>query len=181
MPAPERTSLADITDAARRILESSGTDAVTMSAVANAVGIRPPSLYKRVEDRNGLLRLIADDAAAELVTAFRTVTDAEPRDRLVGYARAFRHFAATAPRAASLLFAPPSEAARGDGTLPGEIMELLLDPLRALGHTDPLPAARTLTAWVYGFTVLEHAGAFRSGGDVDEAFTFGLSQVIPAP
>ncbi len=50
MPTPERTSLAEIVTQAARLLESGGPAAVTMQAVAAAVGVKAPSLYKRVRD-----------------------------------------------------------------------------------------------------------------------------------
>ena len=43
---------------------------------------------------------------------------------------------------------------------------------------DPLPAARTFTAWIFGFCTMEQAGAFGLGGDVDEAFEFGLDALL---
>lgn len=53
-------------------------DAVTISAVAAAVGVRAPSLYKHVAHRHDLLQLIADDAARELgddIAAAGSATD----------------------------------------------------------------------------------------------------------
>lgn len=43
---------------------------------------------------------------------------------------------------------------------------------------DPLPAARTFTAWIFGFCTMEQAGAFGLGGD--EAFEFGLDALLGA-
>lgn len=66
MPTPERTSLDAIVGAGRAILESDGFGGLTMQAVAERVGVRAPSLYKRVRNRSDLVRLIAASAVAEL-------------------------------------------------------------------------------------------------------------------
>ena len=56
----------------------------------------------------------------------------------------------------------------------------LLAAVRRAAPGDPLPAARTLTAWLYGFCTMEQAGAFQLGGDLDQAFEFGLVTLIQA-
>ena len=61
VPTPARTSPEGIVIAARGILESEGLDGLTMQRVADTVGVRPPSLYKRVRSRGDLLRLVVED------------------------------------------------------------------------------------------------------------------------
>ncbi|MBS1697632.1 MAG: TetR/AcrR family transcriptional regulator [Actinobacteria bacterium] len=182
MPAPQRVTTASLAATARAIAERDGIDAVTISAVAAAAGVRAPSLYKHVGHRHDLLRLIADDAARELgddVTAL-VGSSADPAVVLPGIARAVRAFSARSPRAAGLLFSAPSPEA---GPTPEGMAPLIASLLEAVGRAtpgDPLPAARTMTAWVYGFCTMEQAGAFQLGGDVDEAFEFGLTTLVDA-
>lgn len=45
------------------------------------------------------------------------------------------------------------------------------------GEEDALSAARLLTAWAVGFVQMELAGAFQLGGELDEAFEYGLRGV----
>jgi AcrR family transcriptional regulator len=66
VPTPARTSLESIGAAARGILEADGLAAITKKRVAEVVGVRPPSLSKRVRSRDELVRLVIEDVTAEL-------------------------------------------------------------------------------------------------------------------
>lgn len=177
MPAPLRVTHADMISATRAIIERDGIDAVTMSAVAVSLGIRPPSMYKKVADRRALLELVGNDVAEDVLSALRSADrlDATPRAALIAYARAYRAVAATSPQAMTLLFTHPA----GTSGPIRELLDKLLTAVSAATPSDPLPIARTLTSWLFGFCTLEQAGAFRSGGNVDEAFEWGLANVVP--
>lgn len=180
MPAPLRVSHEQLVAAIRAIAEEDGIDAVTMSAVASAVGMRAPSLYKRAGHRHDLLRLAADDAVRELIDGLADLSppDTDPARTLEDLARALRAYVATAPRVSALLFAAPSEQAAPSASTSEPLLRILMTAVSAAIPGDPLPAARTLTAWVFGFSTMEQAGAFRLGGVVDEAFEFGLDAVL---
>src|SRR5215470_551998 len=155
MPAPARTSTAAVVAAGRTILERDGLPGLTMQAVADAVGVRAPSLYKRVRDRAALVRLIADDLAAELAERLddaATTGDAEQDLRSV--VAAFREFAHANPAAYPLLFDPrrggpsPEALERSSAAVLGVAADLA-------GADRALPAARTVVAWAHGFVSME--------------------------
>src|SRR5690606_22187636 len=98
MPAPERTSLAQIVTAGRELLEADGPSRLTMQAVAERVGVRAPSLYKRVRDREALLALIASEVMDELGERL-ALTDGTP----AGVARTYRAFAHQQPESFRLI------------------------------------------------------------------------------
>ena len=179
MPTPPRTSLDEIVAAGRSILESDGLDALTMQRVAQRVGVRSPSLYKRVRGRGELIRLIANDVADELAdTIDGAAAGDEPADRLRAIADAFRSFALAHPNAYSLLFGRLPEDARIDPERNLRAAETLLRTASSLAGPDhALDAARTVTAWAHGFVTMEMAGAFRLGGDVDRAFAYGIDRL----
>ena len=83
MPTPDRTSLQDIVEAGRDLVETGGAAKLTMQAVAERVGVRAPSLYKRVRDRDALLVLVAqatvDDLAQRLAASDGTLAGARAR------------------------------------------------------------------------------------------------------
>ena len=102
--------------------------ALTMHDVDDAVGVRAPSLYKRVRGRSDLFRLILEDVADELSSAL--------------------------------------DAAASSG-----------DPA---ADVRAMTAARTIVAWAHGVITMELAGAFRLGGDVEQAWDFGLDRMLAA-
>ena len=60
-----------VVDAAARIADAEGLDAVSLARVAAALGVRPPSLYNHVEGHGGLLRRLAVRGVRELTAALR--------------------------------------------------------------------------------------------------------------
>jgi AcrR family transcriptional regulator len=179
-PTPARTSRDAITAAARAILEEDGLDAVTMQAVADRVGVRAPSLYKHVTDRNALIRTVTDAVTADLAKALRPPRRSrDPGDELRSMARRYRTFVRENPSGYALLF-----TRLGPGMLPDEsILAALGEPIvrataRLVGEEGALDAARTFVAWAHGFTSLELAGGFRLGGDIDAAFSNGIDLIL---
>lgn len=185
-PTPARTSREAIIAAARAVLEDEGLDAVTMVAVAGRVGVRPPSLYKHVRDRSALLEAVVADAAEELRDALMDATPPAPADgtgapgrRVASLAAAYRAFARRSPRATGLLFTDLAPAGGLGAELSARVAAPVIEAAAALaGPERALAAARVLTAFVHGFTSMELAGAFRLGGDVDEAFDAGVEALV---
>ena len=168
MPTPDRTSLAEIVDAGCGILESGGPSKLTMQAVAERVGVRAPSLYKRVRDRDALLTLVAEATAKEL-TARLAATDGS----LAALARAYRAFARDRPEGFRLMF-----AVDGAAESMAQASEPVLRATRDLvGEDAALDAARLVTAWATGFVNMELSGSFRFAGDLDQAFEYGLERL----
>jgi len=182
MSAPAKTSATDIRSAARKILEENGLESVTMQAVADAVGVRPPSLYKHFADRADLLRGLTDDAMKDLQrTVERAASPDSARESLERMATAYRAFAKRNPGAYQLIFAAdaPNDAAdlKARQASAGLLLNILTE---AIGPQSALPAARTLVAFLHGFVLMEMTGLFRLGGDVSAAFGFGLKAILDA-
>ena len=109
MPTPDRTSLDAIVLAAADLLEQSGLAGVTMQAVAQRVGVRAPSLYKRVPSRDRLIQLVAETTITEL--AGRLDAAVGP----VELANALRAIGHERPAAFQLIMTPgPGVPAVGD-------------------------------------------------------------------
>jgi AcrR family transcriptional regulator len=179
-PAPARTSNEEIADAARRILESDGLPAVTMRAVAEDVGVKGPSLYKRVPDRAALLRIVAEGVATDLERTLSLATGSgDPRGDIRAAVIAYRAFVRSNPNGYRLLFADlPSDALPDPGRLAALGAPLVAASAGIVGEVDALEAARTIVAWAHGFVTMELVGAFRLGGDLDSAYVFGIEAIL---
>ncbi|SFS03908.1 transcriptional regulator, TetR family [Microbacterium sp. cf046] len=168
MPTPDRTSLAEIVDAGRDILESAGASRLTMQAVAERVGVRAPSLYKRVRDRDALLMLVAaasaDDLAARLEASDGSLAE---------LARVYRGFAHAHPEGFRLMFTVDG-AAESMARASAPVLRATRD---LVGPDAALDAARLVTAWATGFVNMELSGSFRFDGDLDRAFEYGLERL----
>ena len=167
MPTPSRTSLDQIVDAGCALLESGGAESLTMQKVAERVGVRAPSLYKHVRDRDALLDAVVAAKIDELVDCLN-----ETDGSLSALIRAYRAYAHRRPEGFRLMFSPGA---------PLDALERAAEPLiaatRQLVGAEALEAARLVTAWATGFIQMELAGAFRLGGDVDHAFEYGLAHL----
>jgi AcrR family transcriptional regulator len=166
MPTPERTSYAEIVATGRDILEESGPAGLTMQRVAEKVGVRAPSLYKRVRDRDALVEAVATATVEDLTRRL------EASDRsLEALVRTYRGLAHERPEGFRLIFA---------AVAPQQLVDhaglIIVDSAAGVaGDEHALDAARLVTAWATGFIYMELAGAFRLGGDVDAAFEYGLA------
>ena len=167
---PTRITPEALRAAAREVLEREGRDGLTMQAVAAALDVRAPSLYKHVRDRDALVRLAAEEVAVELGELMNEAIAG--RDDPAGGARtiaaAARAYAHEHPHGYGLIFGPLPDSARADrAALDRGSAAVLAVARRLAGDEHALDAARTLTAWMHGFTSMELAGAFRLGGDVE--------------
>jgi AcrR family transcriptional regulator len=145
-------TLDDLGSTARRLLVEEGLQAVTLSAVAAAVGMSAPALYRYVDNRDGLLELasaaVARDLAATLIDARRAAPD-QPLAQTLALCRTFRRWALGHRREFSLLFA--------DGSVPGGIR----------ADSPAAPAAEAL-AWAFEEIVLRLWAASRFRVPADE-------------
>jgi len=184
MPAPVRTTNEQIFTAALDLVDAGGPQALTMHAVAARVGVRAPSLYKRIESRDHLLGRVAEDVTERLATVLesaRSAVEDDPRSDLVAMAHAVRAYAHAHPNLFRLLFdRSPGSAGPSLQALRHSSAPVLAACARLAGEEHALEAARTVTAWMYGFLTMELAGAFQLGGDPEAAFEFGASTVAAA-
>lgn len=178
MPAPARTSLPEIVEAGRALVESDGLEGLTMQAVAKAVGVRAPSLYKHVPSRGDLIRHILEAVLGELGDRLAAARTGDREQDLPALARAMRGYALANPGSYRAVFSPLPEEWAPDREAFAEASRPVLEATEALvGKAEALEAARLVTAWAHGFLSMELSGAFHLDGDVDQAFEYGLARL----
>jgi AcrR family transcriptional regulator len=167
-----------IVQAARELLEQEGAAALTMRRLAEQLGIRAPSLYKHLPDKAALEAAIIatgfEDTAAALEAALDAAlaTGAEP---LATLAAAYRAFALDHPHLYRLMTDQPLPRE----LLPAEVEDRAAAPLlRASGYLD---RARAVWAFAHGMIMLELAGRFPPGADLDAAWQQGITAFQTSP
>ncbi|MGN2637737.1 TetR/AcrR family transcriptional regulator [Nocardia takedensis] len=151
-----------IVTAAADLADRDGFDAIVMSSVARALGVRTASLYGHLKDRAAVCDGVHELALAELAEVVAdAVAGRSRRDALVGLGAAQRDYARRFPGRWEALQrrASPgvvhSDAAR-------RLATLTIAVLRGYGlsEVEVVHAVRMLAAFVNGFVALERTGGF---------------------
>lgn len=158
-----------VVDAAARIADAEGLEAVTLARLASDLGIRTPSLYSHVGGLDDLRHRLAARGAGELAGAMQEAAAGRARgDALLAVATAYREYArahpgsyAAAQRAADI----PADA----GARAVRVFTAVLAGY-GLGGDDAIHATRAIRAALHGFAALEAGGGFGMAQSVDESF-----------
>jgi len=143
------------------------------------VGVKGPSLYKRLPDRAALIRAIAESVVEDLSrTMSRATESGDPRADLRAAAATYRAFVRANPNGYRLLFTDLTDANPDPSSLAALGTPVVDAMTRLIGPSDALEAARTFVSWAHGFASMELAGGFRLGGDLDAAYAFGIESIL---
>jgi AcrR family transcriptional regulator len=173
-----------VVEAAAKIADCDGLDALSLATLASTLGVRSPSLYTHVRGLDGLRRQLALHASGLLVTELAASVDGLAGvDALRAIAEQLRSFAHRHPGLNdSFLPAPaPDEdpelaaALREPVTVVASVLEGMdVDP------TTVIPLIRALRASVHGFVDLELRGGFGLPDNINDSFTTTVNLVIEA-
>jgi AcrR family transcriptional regulator len=156
-----------IVGAARELLEKEGADALTMRRIADRLGIKAPSLYKHFPDQTAVETELITQLFMELAHALEEAEAADPSS-VVALASAYRAYAVKHPH----LYRLSTDRPLPREALPAGLEDRTAQPLvRAVGGDQD--TARAVWAFAHGMVVLELAGRFPSGADLDAAWRVG--------
>jgi AcrR family transcriptional regulator len=162
-----------VVEVAAELADRDGLEAVTLTAVADAAEVRPPSLYAHVDGLDDLRRRLSARGAAELAAVMRDAAVGRSREEALRHlAGAYRDYAHAHP---GLYLAAQRAPRAGDAAAEaaaGAAVEVIAAVLAGWGFegSEAIHAIRGVRATLHGFVALEAAGAFGMPEDVDESF-----------
>jgi len=160
----------EILDVAATILEEEGIEAVTMREVAARMGIRAPSLYKHVRDKDDIVAGLQERALVSMTQHLADIPGG-----LAALAEAYRSWAMAHPRLYDVATGRP--LAR-DRIAPGVEAAAAAPIVKAAGGDEHL--ARALWALAHGLVDLELSDRFPPGADLDATWRTALSGFVGA-
>ena len=143
-----------------------------MRAVAGALGIKAPSLYKHLPDKDALELAIVVDGFTEAAEAFEAAAEGAV-DPLAAFAQAYRTFATGHPHVYRLMTERPLPRDQ----MPPGLEERTAAPL--LHATGDPARARAAFAFLHGMTMLELNQRFPTDGLTEPAWQAGLAAFRP--
>jgi AcrR family transcriptional regulator len=154
----------EIVATARSLLEADGPDALSMRRIADQLGIKAPSLYKHLPDKQALEAALIAHGFEEIATVFADAQD------LAAVAAAYRGYANEHPHLYRLMTAGPLDRERLE---PGVEDRAAAAIVAAVGGDEHM--ARAAWAFAHGMTILELDGRFPPDADLDAAWAAGIA------
>ena len=159
-----------VTQAAMKLLDGDGFDALNLSAVAEDLGVGPSALYTHVDGLSGLRYLVAVQATTNLATEIRNAAVGVAGDgALEAIGTAYRQFAhANAGQFAST-FLPPLSDNDDLANANRSLLDVFVLVYRAMGLTPDQShlAARSTRSAIHGFCALELASGTTPDHDAE--------------
>ena len=164
MPYTKLLSPVSILDTAIQMVECGNADGISLRAVASALGVKAPSLYRYFPQKEALDLAVAHEALRAMFVELQraaAIPDSEGRFRET--ANAYLRFARERFALYSFLMSRVPET-HGSG-LAKAVWNLLLDAASGVsGQPDDTGAAVATWSFLHGYAVLEHSGGFGASG-----------------
>ncbi|GAB1819985.1 TetR/AcrR family transcriptional regulator [Herbidospora sp. RD11066] len=159
-----------VVDLAIAIVDESGPEAVTLSAVASRAGVATPSLYKHVRNLAELTTLVSIRVMNELVDrGYEAIAGRSGDGALRAFAHAWRGYAKDHPGR----YAAMNNTAAPELAEPAQrFIDISLAALRHYGldGADAIHVTRGFRAAIHGFVTLESVGGFGLPYEIDESY-----------
>jgi AcrR family transcriptional regulator len=163
-----------VVTAAAELADTEGLDAVTLTRLADELGVRPPSLYAHIGGLDDLRRRLGARGNNELAAALgHAIEGRSGADALRALAVAYRDYAREHPGTYVALQRSRDLANDDEARAAGDaVVRIALAGLRAYGleGEEAIHAVRLIRITLHGFVTLEAGGGFAMDISANETF-----------
>ena len=169
-PAPRSARMAQIVEAARRLLEDEGPGSLTMRRLAEELGMQAPSLYKHVPGKTGVELAIIEDVLGDIgEVSHRAIHQPGPDGPLFALVNAYRRHSLAHPSLYRLATGGPLLRDQ----LPSGLEEWAGNPWFVVTG-DPI-LSQALWSFAHGMVILELDDRYPPGSDLDAIWRSGAA------
>ncbi len=158
-------STADILNTAVHMVEHGDADGLSLRAVASALGVKAPSLYRYFPQKEALEIAVAEEILSAMLSELQAASETtNPETRFLRTVDAYLHFARERFSLYSFVMQNPFPETYQSKTGKA-VWNLLLEAASSVsGHPDDTAAAVATWSFLHGYATLEHSGAFGASG-----------------
>lgn len=170
-----------VVEAAQRLADQVGLRNLTLTALAQDLGVRQPSLYKHIENLDDLHRSLAVRAKTELAAVLATAAAGRSgADGVRALADAYREWGRVHPGRYAATLRAPDPGDEADDRASAAVVAVVQQVMSSMGipATDGVHATRALRAGLHGFLTLQSVGGFGLPDDVDESFRYLVDLIV---
>ena len=165
MAHPKLLSADEILKTALHLVEHGGAEGLSLRGVAAELGVKAPSLYRYFSDKEVLEVALAEEIMRIMLVDFRTTpVTLKPATRFRRIVEIYLRFARE--RFSLYTFVMQHSHPKGYASGAGKaVWDLLVDAASAVSNQpDDTAAAVATWAFLHGYVMLEHSGAFGASG-----------------
>ncbi|MEI6102233.1 MAG: WHG domain-containing protein [Eubacteriales bacterium] len=159
--------------AAATLAEETGIENLTLSGLAESLGVKSPSLYNHIGGLNDLFTGLAELGLTRFGATIRDAAVGKSKeDALIAIARAYRRFASENPELYKCIMKLPAldrDSLQESVDALERILLMVLEPYQ-MGKPDEIHMSRIWKSAIHGFISLEASGFFKSEYDIEESF-----------
>ncbi|MEM9565991.1 MAG: TetR-like C-terminal domain-containing protein [Actinomycetota bacterium] len=177
----QRVNLEEVTMTAMAIVDRQSLDALTLSAVAAELGLRPSALYTYFDNVDALRYAVAVRATTNLTDDLRNAAVGQAgNDAIVALAYCYRNFALRHPGQYAATLSPPQRPGDDLTHASWGVTDVFARVIANFGHEGDkaIHAARAARSAIHGFVALEAGRSLSTRTDRDASFDHLIGTVI---
>lgn len=171
--ARNRIDPTELTGLALEMIDTRGTDELTLAALAEELGVQSSALYTHIDGVDGLRQHLSVEATQRLGNCLRDAAVGRSGEiALRAVANAYRDFAERHPGQYTASLVPPDPTDPDMISAVESIVSVIARVLEGYGFEgdDAVHASRAVRSAIHGFVTLEAAESFTSFAGIDASF-----------